>query len=60
VLDHTTGENTVRLEITGDMDAVIKEAARHRLVSIESEQPSLEDTFLELYEGDGELETEHE
>jgi ABC-2 type transport system ATP-binding protein len=60
VLDHTTRANTVRLEITGDMDAVIKEAARHRLVSIESEQPSLEDTFLELYEGDGELETEHE
>lgn len=60
VLEQANDANTVRLEITGEMDAVIKEAARHHVISIEAEQPSLEEAFLALYEGDGALEAEDE
>jgi ABC-2 type transport system ATP-binding protein len=40
----------VHLEVSGEVDAVIKAVARHRVLSIESGQPSLEEEFLTLYE----------
>jgi ABC-2 type transport system ATP-binding protein len=49
-LDNGTG---VRLSVQGAADAVIKAAARHPVVSLTSYEPSLEDTFLRFYEGDG-------
>jgi ABC-2 type transport system ATP-binding protein len=49
-LDNGTG---VRLSVQGAADAVIKAAARHLVVSLTSYEPSLEDTFLRFYEGDG-------
>jgi ABC-2 type transport system ATP-binding protein len=39
----------VELEIAGEVDGAIKAAARHHMVSIETERPSLEDTFLAMY-----------
>ena len=58
VLDQAGSANTVRLEITGEMDAVVKEAARHHVIAIEAEQPSLEEAFLALYQGRGLQEVE--
>jgi ABC-2 type transport system ATP-binding protein len=42
----------VRLTMQGPADAVIKAAARHRVVSLTSHEPSLEDIFLRYYEAD--------
>ena len=43
----------VRLTMQGSDDAAIKEAARYRVVSLTSHEPSLEDIFLRYYEADG-------
>ena len=43
----------VHLTVQGSPDGVIKAAARHRIVSLSSHEPSLEDIFLRYYGGDG-------
>jgi ABC-2 type transport system ATP-binding protein len=48
-LDHG---HTLRLEMQGPADAVIKAAARYPVISLTSHEPSLEDIFLRYYEGD--------
>jgi len=45
--------HTLRLEVQGGVDAVIKAAAQYRVVALTSHEPSLEDIFLRYYEGDG-------
>ena len=45
------GGRAIHLEISGDVNAVIKILAQHRVLSIESASPSLEDAFMSLYEG---------
>ena len=45
--------HTLRLAVSGGLDAVIKAAAQHSVVSLTSHEPSLEDIFLRYYEGDG-------
>jgi ABC-2 type transport system ATP-binding protein len=46
--------NALLLSIHGPVDEVIKEAARHTVVSITSHEPSLEEIFLHIYrDGDG-------
>lgn len=42
-------DSTVELEVTGEADPVVKAAARYRVVSLESERPSLEDIFMAYY-----------
>ena len=49
-LDNGAG---VRLQMQGPADAVIKQAALHRVLSLTSYEPSLEDVFLRYYESDG-------
>ena len=44
--------HTVRLEMQGSADAVIKAAARYPVIALSSHEPSLEDTFLRYYEAD--------
>jgi ABC-2 type transport system ATP-binding protein len=44
------GGREVHLEVSGDMDALIKAIAQHRVVSLESAPPSLEEAFMSLYE----------
>lgn len=39
----------VRLTIRGPIDEVIKEAARHTVVTVTTHEPSLEDVFLDVY-----------
>jgi ABC-2 type transport system ATP-binding protein len=44
---------TVRLTVRGPLDEVIKEAARHHVVNVASEEASLESIFLEIYRDGG-------
>ncbi|HEY7349637.1 MAG TPA: ABC transporter ATP-binding protein [Ktedonobacterales bacterium] len=44
---------TLRLAVQGALDAVIKAAAQHAVVTLTSHEPSLEDIFLRYYQGDG-------
>ncbi len=43
----------IRLTIRGPLDQVIKEAARHTVVTVETHEPSLEDVFLDVYRNGG-------
>jgi ABC-2 type transport system ATP-binding protein len=52
---HAEGHgDTIRLTVRGHLDEVIKAAARHTVVNVASEEPSLEDVFLEVYRNGGE------
>jgi ABC-2 type transport system ATP-binding protein len=42
--------DSVLLSVEGPVDAVVKEAARHDVVSLETREPSLEEAFLAFYE----------
>ncbi len=44
---------TVRLEVSGELDRVIKTAAQHRVVTLKSEQASLDDILLTFYQEPG-------
>ncbi len=44
---------TIDLKLTGSVDAVVRAAARHKLVDFICERPSLESAFVQLYEEDG-------
>jgi ABC-2 type transport system ATP-binding protein len=44
---------TLRVMVSGGLDAVVKAAAQHSVVSLTSHEPSLEDIFLRYYAGDG-------
>jgi ABC-2 type transport system ATP-binding protein len=50
VKDVTAHGDSILLSIEGPVDAVIKEAARHDVVSLETREPSLEESFLSFYE----------
>lgn len=43
-------DNTVRLQVRDHLDAVIQAIARYPVVTLRTEQPSLEDVFLAYYE----------
>jgi ABC-2 type transport system ATP-binding protein len=45
--------DVLHLTVAGPADAVVKEAARHDVVDLESHEPSLEDVFLTFYGRDG-------
>ena len=45
---------TLRLIVQGDIDPVVKMAARYPLTNFVSHEPSLEDVFLRFYQDDGE------
>jgi ABC-2 type transport system ATP-binding protein len=45
--------HTLRLSVSGSVDAVVKAAAQHPVVTLTSHEPSLEDIFLRYYESDG-------
>ena len=47
-------DHTLRIEVQGSPDPVIKAAAHHPVVSLSSHEPSLEDIFLRYYEGNDE------
>jgi ABC-2 type transport system ATP-binding protein len=43
----------VTLTLDGPADAAVKEAARHRVLTLSSREPDLDDLFLDLLGGDG-------
>ena len=49
VKEVSTHGDSVLLSVEGSLDAVIKEAARHEVVSMETRQPNLEEAFLAFY-----------
>jgi ABC-2 type transport system ATP-binding protein len=49
VKEVSTHGDSVLLSVEGSLDAVIKEAARHDVVSMETRQPNLEEAFLAFY-----------
>jgi len=46
--------DVLHVTVAGPVDAVVKEAARHEVVDLQSHEPSLEDIFLTYYEEGGE------
>ena len=50
VLDVSVHGDSITLTVEGPLDAVVKEAARHTVVTVETHQPSLEEAFLDFYE----------
>jgi ABC-2 type transport system ATP-binding protein len=49
VQDVSSRDSVVRCTVVGDLDAVIKAAARHPVINVVSHEPSLEDIFLAYY-----------
>ncbi len=45
--------HTLRLTVSGGLDAIVKAAAHYPVVTLSSNEPSLEDIFLRFYAGDG-------
>ena len=52
-VDALADGHTLRLSVSGGLDAVVKAAAQYSVVSLTSQEPSLEEVFLRYYEGDG-------
>ena len=53
VLDLRRSGRRISLKATGDLDPVIKAAARHTITDIEQTHPTLEEVFLTYYGRDG-------
>jgi ABC-2 type transport system ATP-binding protein len=49
VRDVTSHGDELTLSVEGEIDAVIKEAARHTVVNLATKEPSLEDLFLAFF-----------
>ncbi|MGI8608198.1 MAG: ATP-binding cassette domain-containing protein [Candidatus Dormibacteria bacterium] len=49
-VESLAGDRTLRVAIQGGADAVVKEAAKHSVVSLTSHEASLEDIFLRYYQ----------
>ena len=47
------GGTTLRISASGELDGVVKAAARYSVVTLATHEPSLEDVFLRLYQGVG-------
>jgi ABC-2 type transport system ATP-binding protein len=45
--------HTLRLSVSGELDGVVKAAAHHPVVTLTSQEPSLEEIFLRYYQDDG-------
>ena len=50
--------HTLRLTVQGGVDAVIKAAAQHAILTLTTHEPSLDDIFLRYYQADGKAPTE--
>ena len=48
------GEHTLRFQVSGSVDPLLKELAKHKVVSLTSREPSLEEIFLHHYDSPGE------
>lgn len=48
----TAAENVIELDVTGEIDAVLRELTAHRVLDLTCQRPSLESAFVGLYEKD--------
>jgi ABC-2 type transport system ATP-binding protein len=53
VVSATAHGDSISLVVRGPLDEVIKAAARHAVVNVETREPSLEDIFLQAYRDGG-------
>ena len=44
-------DTSIYLEVKGDIDLVVKAASNFKVVSMESDRPSLEEVFMGYYQG---------
>lgn len=51
VSDVTAEDGNIRFRVTGDLDPVIKLAAKYHVIDLHYEEPSLDEIFLEYYGG---------
>jgi ABC-2 type transport system ATP-binding protein len=49
VKEVTAHGDTLLMSVEGSLDAVVKEAARHHVISLETREPNLEEAFLAFY-----------
>ncbi len=49
VSDVSVEGNVIRFQVSGELDAVIKEAAKYHVIDLHYEEPSLEEIFLTYY-----------
>jgi len=49
VSDVTSHNGSIRFRVTGELDPVIKTAARYHVIDLQYEEPNLEEIFLEYY-----------
>jgi ABC-2 type transport system ATP-binding protein len=49
VRDVSARGDVLEITVAGELDAVVKQAARFEVVDLESHEPSLEDVFLTYY-----------
>jgi len=54
VRDVTAVNGHLRCTVVGTLDAVVKQAAQHKVINLISEEPNLEDVFLAFYAKEGE------
>jgi ABC-2 type transport system ATP-binding protein len=52
VSDVTIEGRTLRCHLDGEADQLIKEASRHRVITMTAEEPDLEEIFFHLFDGD--------
>ena len=52
VSELTSADGALRMRVSGEVDPVLKAAARWRALDIESQEPSLEEAFFEYYAED--------
>jgi beta-exotoxin I transport system ATP-binding protein len=50
VRDITAADSVVRCTVRGEVDPLIKTAARHHVVALSSDEADLEDVFLSYYQ----------
>jgi ABC-type multidrug transport system ATPase subunit len=50
-VDALADGHTLRMAVSGGLDAIVKAAAQYSIVSLTSQEPSLEEIFLRYYEG---------
>ena len=51
-MERTGNGKTLRIEMSGGIDGLVKAAARHSVLSLTSKEPSLEEIFLRFYQND--------
>jgi ABC-2 type transport system ATP-binding protein len=58
-VEATADGRTLHVAVSGELDGVIKAAARYPVITLSSREPSLEEIFLRFYQGGAAVEASH-